>query len=1030
MATPVVAQDFPYNFQTWNITNGLSSNFYNAICSDRNGYIYVGTNNGVYSFNGRGFNPLPYPGREPLMGEGNVENLLIDQYNRLWFASQEYGLGLIHLDKLSKPVEYFVPPVSEKGVTTKINVAELCFDAKGVLWVGTRGNGLYRFDTSSKRFQPLHVDNTGSSYNSYIRSLTLHNEDTMFVGIVNGLSLLNPNTSRFTHLKMLNNGKTIRPTVRSVNTIGKDSFVLVTDRGCFGMRLSTGNLSQLFDNNKTGINFKKVNGNDFIRVSAQEFWIATDNDGVLFYKTGSDKKMFSYQLSMFNKGISKGFVGDFFRDANNNIWIAHQNGLSLLQSPELRFSSHTFNDSSVYAGTLFSTPDKFVFIRNRNITLLDPVTNQTETHSISTRKNHNAVASHALFYDNQYYIFSNDSFFVVDKKNYQSKLLPLHKQNLDSNIFKHFRVLQCIADTLDDQPFLLMLTLSPSGTMLLTYDIQSGNLEHFKANGFINPIDRNEYTAVIKSEQGKYWISTRNKGILYINMNDPGKNEWHSVNSPPGKRIVSNNVSDILLDNNQQLWMLLFNKGLACINLKNSSDPECKLYAKENGLTDDRLYRFIQDDNDNFWITANSGIFCFEKKKAQFLHYGSINGITNIKYHINEIIIAKNEKGYVLATDRVNEIIWFKPANMPQRKAILLLTNFNAGNQKADLSNQQTHMFAAEQNSLDINYDILDYEKTGVYQIIYKLEGNDNTWQATEFTGVLKYRQLPGGNYLFRIKLKYADGSLSEEQIIRFTIKTLWYKTAYFKLLLLLGTIALSYMLAREYVQRKLAKQKAELELQQAILLERTRISSELHDDLGGGLSTIRILSETNNHLNGFRQPGENMHKISAHSKDLLQKMTEIVWALNIKNDTLDQLLSYIRHQAVQTLDETGIQFKIEMPENIPPLMINGVNRRHLLLLVKEVIHNVIKHSNANFVYIRFSITEQLEIVIHDNGRGIDDIPAAMQKGNGLHTMQQHAKALQGLLRLERNGGTSILFTVALDKISYESVIPHAKHDD
>ena len=218
--------------------------------------------------------------------------------------------------------------------------------------------------------------------------------------------------------------------------------------------------------------------------------------------------------------------------------------------------------------------------------------------------------------------------------------------------------------------------------------------------------------------------------------------------------------------------------------------------------------------------------------------------------------------------------------------------------------------------------------------------------------------------------------------------------------------------------------------MQQAVAIERARISAELHDDLGGGLSTIRILSETQNRLNGQQQPNENLVKISTHSKELLQKMTEIVWALNIKNDRLDQMLSYIRLQTVQALDAGGILFKIVMPEMMPALMVNGINRRHLLLLVKEAVNNIIKHAEADFVEIRFSLTSnELAIIIHDNGKGIDDTQIVMSKGNGLHTMQQHAKALGGVLSIKKNGGTCVSFSVPLSKISNESVISNEQYD-
>ena len=105
-----LSQSFPYTFQTWDVKNGLPSNYCNAIAQDADGYLYVGTNNGLFVFNGNDFKPAAFYTKTSSLTEGIVEDVVIDKYNRIWFASIEYGVGLINMNDRDLQIQYFVPP--------------------------------------------------------------------------------------------------------------------------------------------------------------------------------------------------------------------------------------------------------------------------------------------------------------------------------------------------------------------------------------------------------------------------------------------------------------------------------------------------------------------------------------------------------------------------------------------------------------------------------------------------------------------------------------------------------------------------------------------------------------------------------------------------------------------------------------------------------------------------------------------------------------------------------------------------------
>jgi signal transduction histidine kinase len=200
---------------------------------------------------------------------------------------------------------------------------------------------------------------------------------------------------------------------------------------------------------------------------------------------------------------------------------------------------------------------------------------------------------------------------------------------------------------------------------------------------------------------------------------------------------------------------------------------------------------------------------------------------------------------------------------------------------------------------------------------------------------------------------------------------------------------------------------------------ERSRIATELHDDLGSGLSAIRILAEANTiHTNGLY-----LEKISRQSKELLQNMGEIVWALNTNNDTLENLVTYFRQHAAKILSDANIMYNFHIPETIPSIKISGTNRRHILLLIKEALHNILKHAEAMQAEIFIKVSQELTIIIKDDGKGIPEKYISNSDGNGLHNMYKHAKAVCSNLNIIVNNGTTITFTAPVKFLSHESVI-------
>ncbi len=189
-----------------------------------------------------------------------------------------------------------------------------------------------------------------------------------------------------------------------------------------------------------------------------------------------------------------------------------------------------------------------------------------------------------------------------------------------------------------------------------------------------------------------------------------------------------------------------------------------------------------------------------------------------------------------------------------------------------------------------------------------------------------------------------------------------------------------------------------------------------MHDDLGAGLSSIRFISEKVKRDSISNVTKNDIDKILVSSSELIDKMNEIVWAMNEKNDTLGDLLFYIRSYAMEYCEENGIQCGIKLPENIPDIFVSGEIRRNVFLTIKESLHNVVKHSEASRVEIDFQSISGLFAMIRDNGKGIGSPEIRKGTGgNGLRNMRKRIESIGGSFKMYNRQGMVIEITVPLD---------------
>jgi signal transduction histidine kinase len=244
--------------------------------------------------------------------------------------------------------------------------------------------------------------------------------------------------------------------------------------------------------------------------------------------------------------------------------------------------------------------------------------------------------------------------------------------------------------------------------------------------------------------------------------------------------------------------------------------------------------------------------------------------------------------------------------------------------------------------------------------------------------------------------------------------KAFW-QTTFFKSIALAFILSIGWLVSKWYFSLKIRRQKREFEKQQAIEKERTRIATDMHDDLGAGLSRIKFLSQSilNKKLKDEVIKGE-LEKITSFSDEMSEKMGEIVWALNEKNDTLADLVAYTRSYAVEYLANHEIKCDADTPLNLPATFITGEMRRNIFLSVKECLHNIVKHAGASKVFFSVQLDHEMRIVIHDNGKGIDwDNRRAFS--NGLENINKRMREINGEVTFLNEKGAKILLTIPLN---------------
>ena len=465
------------------------------------------------------------------------------------------------------------------------------------------------------------------------------------------------------------------------------------------------------------------------------------------------------------------------------------------------------------------------------------------------------------------------------------------------------------------------------------------------------------------------------------------------------------------------------------------------------GLADDYISQIVADDRGWLWFGANHGIFKVRQAeldavaegrapRVRSIRYGRSEGLPSLQANfgwspgavrsrdgrlwipmrtalavVTPALLRENTTPPPVRIERVladgHCVAWHGgvlPARVEAGRALL-----DPGVPGATLTLAPGH------RKVEIEFTALSFVAPENVRFRHRLAGLDEEWIEAGTERRASYPRLPAGSYEFRVQACNNDGVWNEAGaalaliVAPFSWQTWWFRLA------VLGLFTGGVVALVRYVSFRSLRLKLRAAEQLAALhQERARIAKDIHDDLGGSLTQISLLSEL------ARQDREAPDKTARHAarisetaRQVIKSLDEIVWAVNPRNDTLPHLIDYTGQFAVEFLRAAGIRCHVDLPEHPPPRAVPAEVRHNLFLTVKEALNNVARHAHASEVWLQAVVADAaLRVVIEDNGQGFARAPDDAT-ADGLRNMRQRMDEIGGQFQIvsRPGGGTRVELT-------------------
>lgn len=984
--------------------DGLPQNSVISMVQARDGYLWLGTLNGLVRFDGERFSHLLNANNTPALRDSRIVHLFEDSQRILWIGTETAGTLMIQDGVVSAP-----PQLAVGGVERRLRAA--AEDASGAVWLYLANGDLWRYHEGS--FSGFTID---PPEESVTRTIIQERNGPLWVGTA---------AHQFAVGAVTENGALALP-VEEKLTIGRLDHLVAGRNGGY-WRLANFRVQQwVGDKMVRDIGAypwsRRLDGGFTMFLQATcatedregNLVVGTDVSGVFIVTPGGEVSQISTngtshgtighdRLDLPNGDrLSDNWVKTIVVDRESTLWVGTDGGgLNRVKRQALRTPAGIPN-WSVESVTVTSDGTLVMGTARDGVTFW---TNGTPSASLAAGR---AIRSVYATREGALWIGNRDGGLCLQT----SQLSPPEcGQGAD----------------LIEQP---VRAIHQDRTGRMWFGTGAGVISLSGSNDWKRFTTRdglsgNQITAIADDTVGQVWIGTERSGINRLGA----EGNWTAFRSSEGA--PGDDIAGIWTDAEGVVWVSTFGNGLGCYR-----NGRWTRFTTREGLSSNNLGYLIDDGQGHLWIGSDIGVLRVPKGPLLEVADGERKLISSRVFDKSDGLPTR---GLPLGSQpRVwrdsNGTLWFATTKgVAYARPTELRTNTNpppvsietslvddAARRPATIDNQRTLELRHGDDHVEFTYSspILSAPERARFR--YQLEGYDKEWNDVGNTRVAAYRKLPPGQYTFRVAAANEDGVWNEEGaslavIVRPPFWRTWWFITGFVLLTLAWIAGAVHYFSTQRLQRQLAAMRE----QEALQRERARIARDIHDQVGASLTQVALLGELVETDKEFPQEVEaHAQQICQTARETTRALDEIVWTVNPANDTLEGLTNYICKHAQDFLAVAGLRYRLEVPETLPPISITPEVRHNVFLASKEAITNIVRHAKATAAWLRLRVEPNVFVFeIEDNGRGIPD-PDAPTVRNGLRNMRKRMEDIGGKFEIDRGvaGGALVRLTVPMQK--------------
>ncbi len=1025
-----------YFFRHINYNEGLSQSSVICILQDSKGYMWFGTSNGLNKYDGYSFSVFVH---DPLdsnsLSDNGINTIVEDKNGIIWIGTVRGVLNKFNRRKgtfekydiaslsdwynIEDEQLYDYPIILSRNSNSAISA--ICEDDDGILWIGTWGKGLVKFNPKNgkKKYYYKNEKDKHSLLSNRITDIIKDNFGNIWVATFGGgLHKIYTDQNgkvlfyRFTH-------DNENPTSICDNRItaiyaDKENNLWV---GTFHGGVSYGQINKTSDDtsNISFRTFNKKNGklSDDRIISISEdtdgnIWIGTFGGGLVKFDRESDRNFF---FNSAQNNLLSDEILSIYTDRSGLVWIGYHlgKGISIIEKGVKKFkilnrdeNGRGLNDDIIWAVYQDSDSCLWIGTYKGGLNKWDRKTNEF------TYYKHDALDKYSIS-DNHVRCIVEDKYNTLWIGTYSGGLNRFDKKTEKFYSYKHdpkdffslpgnqVQALWIQSDTVLWVGIygggLSKTKITPEIKSSLSFD----TYEHDPANQY--SISGNKVYSIMQENDSILWIGTHGGGLNKFNVRkEKFYNYKFRYNNP--NSISDNRVLITFAQNDSILLVGTYGGGL---NVFNKNTEKFKRYLFSDGLTSDAVYGILEDKSGYLWLSSDNGIFKMNPRKNTFTHFDLHDGVQGKEFSGGAYFKSKAGEMFF---GGVNGLNYFFPDSITINTHVppVVITEIEVMGKKIN-EEKDSLILEHNQNFISFKFSAIDYTNPIDNLYEYKLEGFEKDWQqvSSKYRKAI-YKGLDPGEYVFRVRGSNNDGVWNKEgAAIYVKILTPFWLQWWFILLVIFvvgGTVA---FIIKQRVRNVIAMEKL-----------KTKLAADLHDNIGAGLTEISILSELAiNELksgNGNIKFTDKIKHISDLSRALVDEMSDTVWVISPKRDSLYDLIVRLKDSYNDLLSEKGIKFKINNLDKIKDIKLNIEFKQNLFLIFKEAINNSIKHSKCTQIFLDIDYYDNfITIKLHDNGIGFTE---NVKRGNGLINMRERAKAIGGNLEIisSANTGTLIIF--------------------